>query len=75
MASQIILSVLVSLSTILFFIGGTLRVKADKIVTGMVFCDQCKDGQRSFLDYPLYGTFSFVFFTSSQAYLYSLKIK
>ncbi|KAF3322097.1 Pollen proteins Ole e I like protein [Carex littledalei] len=25
------------------------------MVTGMVFCDQCKDGERSFFDYPLYG--------------------
>lgn len=28
---------------------------ADAMVTGTVFCDQCKDGQRSLFDYPLYG--------------------
>ncbi|KAG8368140.1 hypothetical protein BUALT_Bualt15G0014100 [Buddleja alternifolia] len=27
-------------------------------VTGTVFCDQCKDGQVSVFDYPLYGTIS-----------------
>lgn len=27
------------------------------MVTGTVFCDQCKDGQVSLFDYPLYGTF------------------
>jgi hypothetical protein len=62
MSSQIILSALLPLSIIFFFIGGTLRVNADTIVTGMVFCDQCKDGERSFFDYPLFGTFSFVSF-------------
>ncbi|GFP89012.1 hypothetical protein PHJA_001044900 [Phtheirospermum japonicum] len=25
------------------------------MVTGTVFCDQCKDGQVSLFDYPLYG--------------------
>lgn len=29
----------------------------DAMVTGTVFCDQCKDGQVSLFDYPLYGTF------------------
>ncbi|CAN6485344.1 unnamed protein product [Victoria cruziana] len=29
--------------------------KADVVVSGSVFCDQCKDGRRSFLDYPLNG--------------------
>lgn len=27
----------------------------DTMVTGTVFCDQCKDGQISLFDYPLYG--------------------
>ncbi|CAA2940369.1 protodermal factor 1 [Olea europaea var. sylvestris] len=27
----------------------------DAMVTGTVFCDQCKDGQISLYDYPLYG--------------------
>lgn len=31
------------------------------MVTGTVFCDQCKDGQISLYDYPLYGTWCFVF--------------
>lgn len=35
-------------------------------VTGSVFCDQCKDGQRSFFDYPLSGIFrnqpNYIFF-------------
>ncbi|XP_052183882.1 uncharacterized protein LOC127795938 [Diospyros lotus] len=29
--------------------------QADATVTGNVFCDQCKDGQISHFDYPLYG--------------------
>ncbi|KAK6946393.1 hypothetical protein RJ641_013937 [Dillenia turbinata] len=29
--------------------------EADTMVTGTVFCDQCKDGHRSLFDYPLYG--------------------
>ncbi|KAJ9560594.1 hypothetical protein OSB04_005754 [Centaurea solstitialis] len=29
--------------------------KADTMVSGTVFCDQCKDGQISLLDYPLGG--------------------
>ncbi|CAK7329538.1 unnamed protein product [Dovyalis caffra] len=33
-------------------VGGTL---ADVTVTGTVFCDQCKDGQISLFDYPIYG--------------------
>ncbi|KAG0477878.1 hypothetical protein HPP92_012597 [Vanilla planifolia] len=30
-------------------------VHADAIVRGTVFCDQCKDGSPTFLDYPLQG--------------------
>ncbi|XP_038974579.1 uncharacterized protein LOC120107531 [Phoenix dactylifera] len=37
------------------FIGGDLRVGADTMVTGSVFCDQCKDGHWSLFDYPLDG--------------------
>ncbi|KAH6788012.1 Pollen Ole e 1 allergen and extensin family protein [Perilla frutescens var. hirtella] len=29
--------------------------RGDAMVTGTVFCDQCKDGQISLYDYPLYG--------------------
>lgn len=29
--------------------------RADAMVTGTVFCDQCKDGERSLFDYPIYG--------------------
>ena len=29
--------------------------QADATVSGTVFCDQCKDGQISMFDYPLYG--------------------
>ncbi|XP_072954981.1 uncharacterized protein [Typha angustifolia] len=31
------------------------QVNADTLVTGTIFCDQCKDGERSIFDYPLYG--------------------
>ncbi|PKA51045.1 hypothetical protein AXF42_Ash007702 [Apostasia shenzhenica] len=30
-------------------------VNGDALVTGTVFCDQCKDGSLSFFDYPIYG--------------------
>nr|CAD1844214.1 unnamed protein product [Ananas comosus var. bracteatus] len=37
-------------------IGGSVTLaRADTMVTGTVFCDQCKDGQRSIFDYPLSG--------------------
>ncbi|KAJ4759830.1 Pollen Ole e 1 allergen and extensin family protein [Rhynchospora pubera] len=55
MARPIVMFVLLPVSIILFLMGEVLRVNADTMVTGMVFCDQCKDGQRSFFDYPLYG--------------------
>lgn len=29
--------------------------RADAMVSGSVFCDQCKDGQRSMFDYPING--------------------
>lgn len=28
---------------------------ANTLVSGTVFCDQCKDGERSLFDYPIYG--------------------
>lgn len=31
------------------------RTEADVMVTGTVFCDQCKDGQVSLFDYPVNG--------------------
>ncbi|XP_027353911.1 uncharacterized protein LOC113864426 [Abrus precatorius] len=31
------------------------ETRADTMVTGTVFCDQCKDGQRSLFDYPVNG--------------------
>ncbi|KAL5725742.1 hypothetical protein ACHQM5_008857 [Ranunculus cassubicifolius] len=31
------------------------QARADSIVTGTVFCDQCKDGKMSLFDYPLSG--------------------
>ncbi|CAN6554654.1 unnamed protein product [Malus baccata var. baccata] len=29
--------------------------QANTMVSGTVFCDQCKDGERSLFDYPIYG--------------------
>lgn len=29
--------------------------QAYAMVSGAVFCDQCKDGQISLFDYPIYG--------------------
>lgn len=40
--------VLVGVATI----GGA---RGDTMVSGTVFCDQCKDGEISVLDYPLGG--------------------
>ncbi|KAF5192395.1 tRNA (Guanine(10)-N2)-methyltransferase [Thalictrum thalictroides] len=31
------------------------KTRGDAMVTGTVFCDQCKDGHRSLFDYPLSG--------------------
>jgi hypothetical protein len=45
----------------LFFAGFILLAaaidgaQADALVSGTVFCDQCKDGERSLFDYPVYG--------------------
>ncbi|CAK9153653.1 unnamed protein product [Ilex paraguariensis] len=35
--------------------AATHGTQGDAVVTGTVFCDQCKDGQISLFDYPLYG--------------------
>ncbi|KAH0451823.1 hypothetical protein IEQ34_019122 [Dendrobium chrysotoxum] len=35
--------------------AGVISVNGDALVTGTVFCDQCKDGSRGFFDYPLSG--------------------
>ncbi|XP_077231321.1 pollen Ole e 1 allergen and extensin family protein [Tasmannia lanceolata] len=40
---------------ILLLSSSVKRTRADAMMTGSVFCDQCKDGQRSLFDYPLYG--------------------
>lgn len=39
--------------------------QGDAMVTGTVFCDQCKDGQISLFDYPLRGDqiYLSIFFT------------
>lgn len=37
-------------------IGGA---RGDTMVSGTVFCDQCKDGEVSVLDYPLGGELVF----------------
>jgi hypothetical protein len=48
----------------LFFAGFIIlaaaidAAQADAMVTGTVFCDQCKDGERSLFDYPIYGEIS-----------------
>ncbi|ONK71402.1 uncharacterized protein A4U43_C04F8180 [Asparagus officinalis] len=39
----------------LSLIATVSKVDADAMVTGIVFCDQCKVGERSIFDYPLYG--------------------
>ncbi|KAL8128460.1 hypothetical protein V2J09_017615 [Rumex salicifolius] len=37
-------------------VGGAMKgVHGGAIVSGTVFCDQCKDGRISLFDYPLYG--------------------
>lgn len=43
------------LAALLLLAKGVDKARADAMVTGNVFCDQCKDGQMSLLDYPLYG--------------------
>ncbi|XP_042493757.1 protodermal factor 1 [Macadamia integrifolia] len=42
--------------TVILLLSAAVReIQGDAMVTGTVFCDQCKDGQRSFFDYPLDG--------------------
>lgn len=39
-----------------FIVGAVIGgVNGDAMVSGSVFCDQCKDGQVSLFDYPLSG--------------------
>ncbi|KAL6211928.1 hypothetical protein ACLB2K_017151 [Fragaria x ananassa] len=49
---QIFLSAAALLVLVLAAIDGA---QADTMVSGTVFCDQCKDGERSLFDYPVYG--------------------
>ncbi|XP_020587277.1 uncharacterized protein LOC110029362 [Phalaenopsis equestris] len=35
--------------------ASVITVNGDALVTGSVFCDQCKDGSRGLFDYPLSG--------------------
>uniref|UniRef100_A0A803QT17 Uncharacterized protein n=1 Tax=Cannabis sativa TaxID=3483 RepID=A0A803QT17_CANSA len=39
----------------LIFAAAIDGIQGDAMVTGTVFCDQCKDGQRSWFDYPISG--------------------
>ncbi|XP_021900438.1 uncharacterized protein LOC110816521 [Carica papaya] len=44
------------LFTILLLLGTAIDgINGDAMVSGTVFCDQCKDGQVSFFDYPVNG--------------------
>ncbi|XP_065867549.1 uncharacterized protein [Euphorbia lathyris] len=39
-----------------YFLSSSIDgIQGDAMVSGTVFCDQCKDGQRSLFDYPIYG--------------------
>ncbi|KAF8405384.1 hypothetical protein HHK36_010288 [Tetracentron sinense] len=42
-------------SSLLLLAAAVNETRADALVTGTVFCDQCKEGQRSVFDYPLNG--------------------
>ncbi|XP_019438228.1 PREDICTED: uncharacterized protein LOC109344072 isoform X2 [Lupinus angustifolius] len=42
-------------TTFLILLLAIHRTQADTMVTGTVFCDQCKDGKISLFDYPLNG--------------------
>lgn len=48
--------------------------RGDAMVTGAVFCDQCKDGQISLFDYPLYGTWCFVFGFFKVSWILSVEV-
>ena len=43
------------LAALLILAAAIHETQADTMVTGTVFCDQCKDGQRSLFDYPVNG--------------------
>ncbi|XP_010271566.1 PREDICTED: uncharacterized protein LOC104607596 [Nelumbo nucifera] len=43
------------LSTLLLLVASVGETLGDAMVTGTVFCDQCRDGEKSLFDYPLYG--------------------
>ncbi|KAJ8898753.1 hypothetical protein K2173_005022 [Erythroxylum novogranatense] len=42
-------------SVVSIFSAVVSRANANTVVTGAVFCDQCKDGQISLYDYPICG--------------------
>lgn len=42
-------------TALLIFAATIDGTQAAAMVSGAVFCDQCKDGQRSLFDYPLSG--------------------
>ncbi|KAK2665530.1 hypothetical protein Ddye_004104 [Dipteronia dyeriana] len=48
-------SLRLSFSVFLILAAAIDGARADAMVTGTVFCDQCKDGQRSLFDYPISG--------------------
>jgi len=57
------------LAALLILAAAIQETQADTMVTGTVFCDQCKDGQRSLLDYPVNGKSDL----SPSAFCYVLK--
>ncbi|XP_050233724.1 uncharacterized protein LOC126682173 [Mercurialis annua] len=46
---------LMFLPFLILFSSSIHGIHGDAMVSGTVFCDQCKDGQRSLFDYPIYG--------------------
>lgn len=54
----------------LFFVSLLISAAAidgtqgDAMVVGTVFCDKCKDGQKSLFDYPIYGERSIFIYAS-----------
>ncbi|PIA56896.1 hypothetical protein AQUCO_00700920v1 [Aquilegia coerulea] len=40
---------------VLLLVAFVQKTRGDAMVSGTVFCDQCKDGHRSLFDYPLSG--------------------
>lgn len=43
------------LAALLILAAAIDGAQADTVVSGTVFCDQCKDGERSLFDYPING--------------------